>query len=425
MQTQGIYDLKSVQQNAQNVTVFKNHLRQFVKIRPKNQREYWTYGHTIEIPLLGQGLDYINFAGSSLVVTLVVGSLDEVNHPYPITVKVNFGIGGLVRRYQLRAGAADIEDIDHYGRFMWLQMMGHGASTINETEALVDARSEGTFQRTASDNHRTFKMPIITLFQNAGYVPIYNIAEDLVLRLELANPNDWLNSCTATGIPLVPHTGYYRVMDAYFLADGMSATSGGQLSDQPFRFHTHTSFGRVETMPLAAQTLERFVYDLKKTSMKKWMGMFSRHKPLTQEFTVVESHQSVADPENFHYGFFLGGQPFPFKESIKTPIETFYQYKKYFNRQDAIGNADSGVALYRENVLISPAVPDFMRWYPCAVFDKLDQTGKVISGIDTERYDIELQITAKNDLTNMARLFSYFTWDVIVTIIGGEIKLED
>jgi len=423
MDTQGIYDLKAVQQNAQNVTVFKNHLRQYVKIRPKNQRPFWAYGNTIEIPLLGQGLDYINFAGSSLVVEMELVNLNDAQ-PYPDNVEMLFGMCGLIRRYQLRAGAADIEDIDHYGRFMWLQMMGHAAITINETESLVNPFSNDTWNRTANQNHRTFKVPLITMFEKAGYVPIYNIAEDLVLRLGLANPNDWLRGSGNTGG--VPNTASYRIRDAYFLADGMSATSGGQLSDQPFRFHTHTSFGRVETVPEGDSILERYVYDLKKTSMKKWIGMFAREKQVDQQNTIEDGMESRANTDDFQYGFFLGGQPFPFKETIKTPLDAFYQYKKYFNRQDAIGNADAGVVHYRNNFLIDATeLHDFQRFYPCAVFDKLDQTGKVISGIDTERYDIELQIEANTDQLEVARLFSYFTWDVIVTIIGGEIKLED
>jgi len=421
MQTQGIFDLKSVQQGAQNVTVFKNHLRQYVKIRPKNQKPYWTYGDTLEIPLLGQGLDYINFAGSSLVVELHCASGSE----YPIdTIKVLFGMAGLIRRYQLRAGAADIEDINHYGRFVWLQMMGHGASTINENEALIEPNCDlGWDGNDADINTHRFKIPIITLFQPAGYVPIYNIAEDLILRLELAAPNDWFIESGGEA-----QLADYHIADAYFLADGMTATSGGQLSDQPFRFHSHTSFGRVENVSTGDNILERYVYDLKKTSMKKWLGMFSRAKPTDQTATHAEAAESVCNTADFAYGFFLGGQPFPFKDTIKTPLDAYYQYKKYFHRQDAIGNADQGVILYRENFFkLVDQGPDnpFQRFYPCAVFDKLDQDGKVISGIDTERYDIELQIEANTTGTNVERLFSYFTWDVIVTIIGGEIKLED
>jgi len=419
MQTQGIYDLKSVQQGAQNVTVFKNHLRQYVKIRPKNQQPYWRYGNTLEIPLLGQGLDYINFAGSCLVMRISIH--DQGDENYPANVHMLFGMCGILRRYQLRAGAADIEDINHYGRFVWLQMMGHGASTINENEALVEPDSNLTWARGGSEDHRTFKVPLITLFQPAGYVPIYNIAEDLVLRLELEDPNQWL---CASGHEDVDAD--YHVDDCYFLADGMTATSGGQLSDQPFRFHSHTSFGRIENVPYQdANVLERYVYDLKKTSMKKWLGMFSPAKPTDQQITVINGMKSQALPETVEYGFFLGGQPFPFKETIKTPLDAFYQYKKYFHRQDAIGNADQGVNLYREMFLTEPQAPKFQKFYPCAVFDKLDQDGKVISGIDTERYDVELQLQCSTVGLEVTRMFSYFTWDVIVTIIGGEIKLED
>jgi len=427
MITKGIYDLKSVQQNAQNVTVFKNHVRQYIKIRPKNQRDEWTAGSTIEIPLLGQGLDYINFSGSSLVVSfnIVVAG----NFAGPITFP--FGSVGMIQRYQLRAGASDIEDIDNYGRFVWLQMMGHGSNDISEGDAMLNTNGSLVLPIASEAKQRMLKIPLMTLFHKAGYVPIYNIAEDLVLRLELANVLDYVKSGNANAEPNGA-TVDILVTDMYFLADGMSATSGGQLSDQPFRFHTQTHYGRVHLMDHADQNvifLKRFIHDLKKTSMKKWIGMFALDPPDSwdgaQGRLARELLTSPCRINDFSFIFYLGGQPFPFKSEIDQPIDMYYQYLKYFNKQDAIGGSSEGVVQYTTNWGPVDADTGLQRFYPAATFDKLDQTGTIISGIDTERYNIELQMNGRHATEVVQRFFNWFTWDVIVTIVGGEIKIED
>jgi len=431
MQTKGIFDLKAVQQNAREVVVFKNHLRQYIKIRPKNVRDNWTHGNTIEIPLVGQGLDYINFEGSMLVFTMSTAQGAGVP-----TYKLAFGAAGLIQRYQLRAGTTDVEDIDNYGRYVWLNVMGHGHHDLNMSDAYMSKAMDQTFDNTKGVEERTMRIPLITIFQNAGYVPIYNIAEELVLRLELVNPLDWIFA--ANNAALVS----YQVTDIYFLADGLTATSGGNLSDQAFRFHAHTAFSRVEELtPLTPVRTDRFVYDLKKTSMKKFLAMFSAGRPANNTGAKRVMLSSEVDHPYTNYGFSLGGQPFPFKETLKTPIEMYFQYQKYFHRQDAIGNATEGVADYDADIIqlagtFIAAPNDIKRIYPAAVFDKLDQIGTIVSGIDTERYDIVFELTYKTSQRpdppaqatnefNATRLFVFFVWDVIVTIIGGEIKIED
>jgi hypothetical protein len=392
--TTAINDLKLAQNRTNEVTIFKNHEKKWQHITPYNSKGVYHAGDLLEFNLKGQGIDYINMNGSSLLVNIEFATGGA---------QLPFGTVGLINRFQFRSGAFDFQDIINYNRFVFYTLMG--SSKVGFTDSLTKTSLDSnTVGNLTNGNVSWLKIPLITALDAGGYVPVYNLAEDLRLRITLED----------TGV-VSSGGGIYEISDAYLFVDGLTATSGANLDDSPYKFHTTNVIGFKDALSNSA--VIKISYDVKKTSLKGFLGQVCFGNNDTA-YKIRNSYINLCS----QYKFTMGGINYPFQNYISVPVEAYIEFEKYFHRQDSsIVNTAFSVN-YTNYSDTNETHVDIGLLTGC--FDKIDQSMDIVSGLDTERFPITVEIT--NNLgTVFTTLFGWFTFDVIITIIGGEIKIED
>ena len=430
-QTAGIYDLKQVQQNQNGINIFKNHDRIYLKLRPVNQKNSYSAGDRFEYQLKGQGVDYINFNGSCLFIKINYqrsANLDNAVLPR--------GTLGVIYRFENYIGEYPLVDITNYQEFMWMNWLG--SSTENS-----DIQYEsGIRSRVAPNSTAWLKVPLMTLYDTCGYFPVYNLAEKFRFIFTVGDYKNWflrppvnglgnefVNEITGDNQCTAPY-----ISDTYWLIDGLIARSGAVLTMSPYRFHSLNTLGVKRTFNGGGLNNFKFSYDIKKTSLK---GVLSGLKnPLTIDYRNIvvagqNIHQIIAQTSYLGNGldycwWSMGGIYYPFRQRINFPYEMWFQFQKFFHLYDSIGTFDNHKIKFLSNWSTSVTWDNHADYtFYAFVFDRLDQTANVISGIDTERYDTQLELTYQNVLNASYDLYTFFVYDVIVTVIGGEIKIED
>ena len=228
--TTTVLDLKGSQQTQNTITVFKNHEKKWLKITPTLQKTSYKAGDLVRFAFKGQGGDYINFNGSSLWVHMKA-SVDASLVPA--------GLLGLISRFQFRSGVFDFEDIHHYDRYMTSMAYGN----VKKNTQILDIKWKTSAPDTLSDNFQWLRVPLITCLDAGGYIPVYNLAEELEMRLTLNDPYKFIRKAEEDGANIT-----YEIDDLYFMVDGITATSGGTLNETPFKFHSHTCLGFQDQM---------------------------------------------------------------------------------------------------------------------------------------------------------------------------------
>jgi len=412
----------------------KNHLRRYTRVRPQQVQATYVAGQQLTFSLKGQGVDYINFDGSCLLVQVSASVLNSL---------LTFGSVGLIERFRVRGGATDFEDVHHYGRWVWANHQGQFQVFSNLSEARMSptantnttllAANPFRFTGVGAVNSVWLQIPLMTMFDQAGYFPVYMLAEELYFLFELAANDEALSNVA---------NPTYTIHDIYLLCDTLTAVSRGKLTSTPYRWPAQLTYGILHPLN-AAQVLYRWSYDLKKTSLKKWLGMQMCSKSaavLTQANALrgVNGQGGAAGAWSgpSSWSFSLGGTAYPFEAPLSNILEQWIQLLKYFHRQDmdgynrdySINYLDSFVTQNKSVALADGAGANIARYFQCAVFDRLDQIASIMSGIDTERYDIQLELTLPVwplAAEHNVNFFSYLTYDAVFTMGGGEIKMED
>jgi hypothetical protein len=422
--TTAITDLKEAQGQQNKIVVFKNHEKKYQKILPIQQLTTYKAGQVLEFSFKGQGVDYINFNGSTLMIQV---TMSTVNQELP------FGTEGFIQRFQFRSGTYDFQDIFGYGR--WLYSEIRGAMKWGYTDEL--SKNYSTQAGHPVGGICWLRIPIVTCLDSAGYFPIYNLAEDLRIRLTLA-PD--LECCSCLSDHAGVRVGSYTINNAYFLVDGLTGISGSNLDDLPYKFHSINVIGFRDSIPnydaWGINTLHKISYDIKKTSLKSCYCCIR----VNPTWVTPANQTNVQNLDTFNqtlgggatgnidsYTYTLGGIQFPFQNGVENDHQAYIQYEKHFHRQDSSPLTTAFQNTYANFVLL-PANPGTTSDYAMyGDFDRLDQVSEIISGIDSERFPIQLSWTS---LSNGLVAFTciqecWFTYDIVVTLVGGEIKIED
>jgi hypothetical protein len=413
-QTQ-VINIKQAQQERHDITILKNHEKKWLKIRPSQQPQSYGDNSVLEFNLKGQGVDYVNLNGSSMYIAL---SLTGVGANVPATAFMSFGACGLFKRFQLRSGVFDVEDINQWGKFMYWQIMHPSKDGFHDIKARMFQVDNVGMAITTDGAVVVLKVPFATCLDNGGYFPVYNLAEELRLRWTLDNGNNNFaniaGDCTYT----------FTISDAYMMVDGLTATSGAILNDVPYKFKTFTTLGFKNSVVNGnAARIDKFSYDVKKTSLKKFFGGYNQNLGIGVGF-IANYYRSLLMEDVNSYTFSMGGINYPFQNGVENKFLGFQQWMKYFHRQDCSLITENfwvdfeHFASYNENNYSQSGAVT-------ASFDRLDQMSSVISGIDSERYPVQLNINRGAIGAQSLSFYAYFTFDIIISIIGGEIKKED
>jgi len=403
MQTEGVFDLKNTQQGNNRVIVFKDHRRQIVDIYPTNPSFPYTENQVTTWKLKGQGVDYFNWSASILMI--------KAQEPNNRDCFLPFSYAGLIYRLELLSGEFPVMDVTDYGKMVWLHIIGGLEGSCYDGFTAIRYNSGGALLRGWWGG-----IPLITLFDNCGYYPIYNQGEELTLRITWAKNVECL---TNPGNNVT-----YRIDDAKLVMDGLIATSGGNLDDAPFRWHTF-NYLNIRTNLLPNVLLQRFSFDVKKSSMKK--AIFPCFTPwattnLAQPYLATDSTLPNLDS----YYVSMGGVWFPYQRPIDSRPLWYLQLLQFFHLYDITGFTSPMWITYgsrfRSGIFGNPNRP-YCDWI-CVIFDKLFQMASVMSGIDTERFDTQL-ITKFTANPNGKVMIAMFVYDCVCTLAGGQLKIED
>ncbi len=202
----------------------------------------------------------------------------------------------------------------------------------------------------------------------------------------------------------------------------MIGLSGASLNTAPYKFKSETVISRYTN--IIASTLHQFSFDIKKTSIKSFLGLF-----MLGVWTIAD----VAGVNNYFgnlanltsWVFSMGGINYPFDNAISftAGVNNLNLTNHYVNFLKYIHNLSNEGPVLSHNIERDDF--DITGHFPiAAVFDKLDQNSFIMSGLSGESYDIVLELKWSANRA-VQRLYWFFNYDVIVTFEGGELKLED
>jgi hypothetical protein len=263
-------------------------------------------------------------------------------------------------------------------------------------------------------------MPLITPFDNIGYFPVYNMAEKLRFRFTLNSAALCVHCITDARAPS------FAINDVVWLLDGMVVRSGGSLTQDQFRWPFHNIWSSV-TQRAIGQNKFKVSFDVKKTSLKNYLGWFSQDLVPFRALEQWGNGNCAYSLQTTSFWFSMGGYYYPLRQPLVQEYELYLQFLKYFHRFDSTTMGSDIYVDYTTGYEGVLAANCGTYHFYCCVFDKLDQVSSIISGIDSERYDTMLEITCAPDVNHdlAFSLYSFFHYDCVITLIGGELKVED
>lgn len=315
-------------------TVLSAHMPVQVTIYPDTQRAVYNPGDTISITLNAMNVDYINFADSILWVKYVVTTptftslgTDDVhgavqnyfNNFYTRYMFPALGGASLISRFRIYSGTTEMQDYERYWA-LWGTLaemaaprgFSDHATLFNKTRISSSVQSSTLVK--ANNNIITsvpiwIQIPLISVFNDAGFIPNYQTANKIKLVFTLSQNNAIFQSAFFSMLPtttiepnadgdathkqmvfdkgvmeffpgiqyggkVVTQGAYtWSITDAFFRASGLTVLEGGQLDADPVEIFTHSY--RVMTAPTTGQMDERIPFQIKRSSVRKVHAIFT------------------------------------------------------------------------------------------------------------------------------------------------------
>ena len=184
-----IFNLGETQRAKQQIINFKNHEYKLGIVRPKYAKEEYRGGDEMQFSLKGLGVDYLNFNNSRLrcEITYTIKGTGTVD-----TTLYILSSFWLINRLKFEYGTEVLCDISNYGRTLFNHWMGTSkvSNPLVEYKLNVKANPVLTLDPFTGDDTKASKtthvtIPLLTLFDEAGYVPMYKLADELIMTIKL------------------------------------------------------------------------------------------------------------------------------------------------------------------------------------------------------------------------------------------------
>jgi hypothetical protein len=433
MEPSVILDLKQAQQTQNSIITFKNHLKQKYVIHPLNSGSQFISGNILEFSLKGHGLDYINLGNSYLTCQLTLTT--PSTNLFDARIRMPLGTAGLINRVQVRIGSYDIQDIQYYGQWFYWSQMNKMYQRANNL--IIGIHADHNKQSYPSNTEASVILPVWTCLDNGGYLPIYNLAEDLRIRIYLATPQEAL---AEYNLPLnadVNDINYilpsFLIEDPVFIVDGLIATQGSILTNEPYVFASENWLGFKDIFTQPQNNLpitHKISFDIKKTSVKKNLCVYLKCPPLNIYLQTYEFGGFNQWIESYYYS--MGGQNFPYSDPVDEAIKKYVEFLKYNGRDNNTVEPNYLWNTSNYNGVSNQNHRTFSNACICGNFDRLPYQPSIISGLDTERYPIQeiLVIAQQQDPDHPPfylpmGVYNYFCYNTIIKFVGGEIKTLD
>jgi len=444
--TLGIFNLKKAQQSQKQGIVFKSHQKRWAKISPENKKATYGANDEMKFKMKGQGVDYINFESSFLLVKIWATTY---HHGADLGQCFINGAHDLIYRQQTRSGAFNLEDVIEVNRFLTMEFMGsvhtNDAGHYKDYFAKIDIGVEDQLLPHTAETAVWVKVPFRTILDAGDYIPVYQLAESLDLIFTLNTNGKTLLHKNFDGGLANTFTSVYQITDAYILADGLVATNNSILDNTPYKFPSVAVINFVDQLPpmnayeaTAGAGLQRtFTHDVKKTSLKKYLAGFFCDSYDTVQALAQNPKKYPQSLNASTIEFSMGGILYPYINGLDNKQLMWTEVERYFHLlENTISTVASKWLNYEHHWfdashIVGGSYSEHFNTIYAAVFDRLNQRNDVVSGIDTERYDVNITFKGlRGVLKNgvhlpIIYLVSFYLYNIMITIIGGEIKVED
>lgn len=435
--------------------------------------------------------DFINFAGSQLQFDLAFNWEPGRTAAGEGESALGVSWAHIFDRLEIYNGSTKVESIEEYGKYVFhefktkmvsggeYQAQGYfgGVHPQADTDtgfvrtvgnipqptcvysSLVFPTTTDADPAQTTTEYMKLIFPVKSLFERSGYMPIGNIFKGLQFRFRIASRYEfaWLSDYNAA----VAHPPSFEEVDGYYFEitnpvwkmDSLLYSLGAMPALGEHVFHT---FGtRVSRLAVEATENARYILDYNWSSLKRCVSFLDPVKntamkcamPAAQvaiQFKVPWS-QGYWDPsKEYEYYYNAGTVRFPEEDPVSDKRSGYYHYLKSTHMQDVAGDLSDPVGGMCRDTDITTAGNVLGKFssgvYMCAKFDKLDQSGSVISGTDVSNRYVILQVENECDTINrVITLFSTGDWtespsaeryvicnyDVFIILYGGAIAIQD
>jgi len=453
LNAEAIFNLKSAQAPSQRVVVLKNHERKVVNIYPDSRKSEYLPGDIIEFSLKGQGLDYINLGDSTLWVKAAA-----TDPTHPDRTRLLHGLFDIFQRQEIKYGSNTISDNVACNKYLYLNYKGSvnyggtlGAgwtSNMSLTKLGPDSYAGYPFEP-----ERWHQVPFRTILDDAGYLPISNLAQNLTLRWTIAPPIEVIGPENYEENKEIPQNASYKILDIFLELVGEVVLSGGELNAEPIKYHTldYISFQNQISSAQALTTVYpyqggadfSFSYPIHRSSLKSMIGAFFDNAGIPIEGTDSEAGVptlgSRKNPQNqgcYRIIPSIAGEYYPYRNGLREDAFIFREVQRYFRKVDnTLGNSEISLINFNNQNWSSVITEDnniftFRPFFFCVNFDKIDQNSQITSGINTINTNVDCTweglcfLNENNGDAAPRDLVVFFNYDIVVQIVEGEIIIH-
>jgi len=292
--TTHLNNIKKVQESG--AVVLRNHFTHLTYIRPVNQTRTFREHDKATYMLTSALGQYLNLGDGALFIKVRM----EDNHDaitqwaaHGMRKRIRSSAVVFIENMEIYCGdklLTSIQDYNVYGEIISeysAEAQLHCSETFFGSRLEDDEYKNGLHQQEGSTGESIYvwlKVPLTTIFDDAGNIPIYQLAAPL--RLEIK----WASNASVFGVSGYPGTGSgweehmssghavltagpsYTISDSYILGHVMQVLAGGELDDAPYTFWTN-NVSRV-TYPTLGTEEEVIPLTIKKSSLTKLVVAF-------------------------------------------------------------------------------------------------------------------------------------------------------
>jgi len=431
--------------------------------------------------------DYINIEGSQLQANITI----NWTGPQHATSADQHDKGGYVclslphifRKMRLVNGQTEIEKIEYYGKFnareFFNKCTSHGEYTAHglyssmhyrdatdtiltkDTTRTVDLLSDTTSMYTIysyyadtvaepAEQHDHIKciIPIRTLMEESGYFPTGKLIKGLEYQFEIDDLKNFTwtgnfgENTTDSSISSVQITSIEWVMDS------IKYSLGGMPSFDSYTFHSFGTTGVKENVMEGGS--RKYIMDWGYSSLKRALSWLDIKDKTT--VTKVVEYQSLCINEipfsqgsypsskdlSYEYWWNLGSRRYPHEDIVNDMRKGYYQHLKAIHGQDISGDFGDNCASIPRDIDgagendTAHAASIFMD----AVFDVLDQSGSLISGVDVSTVKAPIMVVGDeptvlhqsvfhtSEVVDLER-YIFENHDVFGIVEGGKFVIQD
>lgn len=442
-QSIALTDLK--QSQIKDIIVLKNNKKNKIYVTPINDKEIYKQNDTMTFSIKPEGYHFLDF--NTLCLTWDYGcyangtmfDTGELTDDSYYTAP-QWGSWSCIKRIELIIGSKVKEDLDLYNVYTTYKILGIIKKGYSEIiNGTVDSwhRASVCFTKGTSPTHFfRFQIPLYGCLEAGGWLPIYNLALDLRIRITFEKNARCLmfGPKLFTGDDHVTTNPAYHIKNARLSFNCINVTVGGKLDPIPYTFssktHSLTQFFWKDGVSLFAKYLQlRHLSVQKMVILQITDSLWSRTFPTDLVQMNEWRTEMLGQWERggiSQYLLKLGGVNYPFQDPVNLYVDMYNNYLEYFNAFDSNTMLTNRLINYDRFFKEPTSGTDITvgsKFSVCVSLQQLPFNNKILSGINLELTPVHILLNANHIVST--NVFVFATQDIIVSFSAGTINIEN